>query len=58
MTLIGLLVVVVVICLIVYLLQRLPLPAPFNWIAPAIVILFLIVWLLEGLPGLGAHRLL
>lgn len=52
MTIIGLLFVIVIICAIVWLLQRLPIPAPFGWIIPAIVIVVLILFLLD-LLGVG-----
>lgn len=57
MTLIQLIVVIAIICLIVWLVQRLPIPAPFSWIVPAVVILLLILFLLDmlGIGGLGLH---
>lgn len=58
MSLITLLILVIVICLVVWLLTRNPLPQPYNWIITAAVVLILIVWLLSasGLsPGLRLH---
>lgn len=49
MSLVGLLVLVIILGLILYLVQLLPLPAPFKMIAQAIVILVAIVWLAEGI---------
>lgn len=59
MTLIGLLVVVIILGLIVYLVQLLPLPAPFKTVAMVLVILVAIVWLCEqaGFLGGGTLRL-
>ena len=47
MSLITLLVLIIVIGMLVYLVQLLPLPAPFKTIAMVIVILVCIVWLLN-----------
>ena len=56
MTLIQLLFVIAIICLIVWLLQRLPIPAPFSWIVPCVVILLLIFFLLNMLGvDVGLH---
>lgn len=49
--LISLLIAVLVLGLLVYLIQLLPLPDPFRTVAIAIVILIAIFWLLGYLPG-------
>ena len=52
MTLIGLLIAVIVIGLLLYLVQLLPLQPPFKTIAMIVIVLICIVWLLGGQPGL------
>lgn len=52
MSLLGLLIAVIVIGLLLYLVQLLPLQAPFKTIAMVLVVLIAIVWLLGGQPGL------
>jgi len=47
-SLVGLLIVVIVLGLLIYCVQLLPLPAPFKTIALVIVILIAIVWLLNA----------
>lgn len=49
--LISLLIAILVIGLLVYLIQLLPLPDPFKTIAVAIVIIICIFWLLGYFPG-------
>lgn len=53
MSLIGFLVLVIIIGLLVYLVQLLPLPPPFKTVAMVIVILVCIVWLLNSTGMLG-----
>lgn len=55
MTLLGLLVAVVVIGLLLYVVQALPLQPPFKTIALVIVVLIAIVWLVEGTGVLRLH---
>lgn len=55
--LVSLLIAVLVIGLLVYLIQILPLPQPFGMVAVAIVILIAIFWLVGYLPE-GRHPLL
>ncbi len=59
MTLLGLLVIIIVIGLIVWLVQQLPLAQPFKNIALVLVVVVCIIWLLSasGLGGLGNVRL-
>ena len=56
MTLIGLLVAVVVIGLVIYLIQVLPIGAPFKNIALVIAVLICLFWLLSA-SGIGGFRL-
>jgi hypothetical protein len=48
MSLIGLLILVIVVGLLLYLVQVLPLQAPFKTVALVLVVLIAIVWLLGG----------
>ncbi len=58
MTLVGLLIVVIVIGLLLYLVQILPIAQPMKTIAVVVVILIAIVWLLGGGgPVFGAWRI-
>lgn len=53
-----LLVVLIIVCLVIWLLTKNPLPQPWNWIVTAAAVIFLIIWLLSisGLaPGLRFH---
>lgn len=62
--LISLLVAVIVIGLLIYLVQMLPLPDPWKTIAVILVILIALIWLLgsvggglgTGWEGFGCHR--
>lgn len=51
MTLIGLLIFVIVIGLLLYLIQVLPIQPPFKTIAYVVLVIIAIVWLLGGLTG-------
>lgn len=53
--LISLLVAVIIIGLIVYLVQILPLPDPWGKIAIAIVVIIAILWLLQFVVGGGPY---
>jgi hypothetical protein len=54
--LISLLIAVLVIGLLIWLVQLLPLPDPFKTIAMVIVVIIAILWLLQSFaPGLGIH---
>lgn len=54
--LISLLIAVLVIGLLIWLIQMLPLPDPFKTIAMVIVVIIALLWLLQGFgPGLGVH---
>lgn len=52
MTIFGLIVLIVVICAIVYLIQYIQIPPPFNWVVPTLVVLVLIFFLFS-LLGVG-----
>lgn len=56
MTLMGLLVMVIVCGLLLWLVQQLPLPAPFGLIARVLIVLIAILYLLSGI-GFGSFRL-
>lgn len=61
--LVSLLIAVLVIGLLVWLVQMLPLPEPFKTIAIAIIIVICIIWLLTGFggyvtPGVHCGRLI
>ncbi len=49
MTLLGLLIAVIIIVMLFYVLQVVPLPQPAKWIVTVIVCLFVIIWLLSML---------
>jgi hypothetical protein len=51
MSLVGLLVVVIIIGLLLYLVQWLPLAQPFKVAAVVIIVLIGILWLLGAFPG-------
>lgn len=53
--LISLLIAILVIGLLVYLVQMLPIPDPFRTVAIVVVVLIAIIWLLESFGGFGAH---
>jgi len=50
MSLVGLLVVVIIIGLVLWLIQQLPLEQPFKTVALVLIVLIAIVWLLGGIP--------
>ncbi len=55
--LISLLILVIVVGLLIYLVQILPLPDPFRTVAMVLIVLVAIIWLLQGLPaGPLTHR--
>lgn len=56
--LVSLLIAILVIGLLVWLVQILPIPEPFRTVAIVVVVIIAIIWLLEGVSGagLGFHR--
>lgn len=48
MDLVSLLVIILVIGIALWALQRIPMPEPLNWVAPVILAIILIAWLLGG----------
>jgi hypothetical protein len=56
MDLISLLIVVIIVGLLVWLVQQLPLAAPFKTIAMVIIIVICIIWLLSMLGGVGGFH--
>lgn len=48
MDLVSLLILLIVIGLVLWAVQRIPMPEPLNWVVPVIVALVLIAWLLQG----------
>lgn len=56
--LVSLLIAILVIGLLVWLVQILPIPEPFRTVAIVVVVIIAIIWLLEGVggAGLGFHR--
>ena len=61
--LVSLLIAILVIGLLVWLVQMLPLPEPFKTVAVAIIIVVCIIWLLQGFggyvgPGVHCGRLI
>ncbi len=52
MDLVSLLILLIVIGLVLWAVQRIPMPEPLNWVVPVIVALVLIAWLLGGGHGL------
>lgn len=57
MSLIGLLVLVIILGLLIYIVQLIPLPPPFKTIAMIVVCLIAIVWLCESFGVLGGGTL-
>jgi hypothetical protein len=53
MSLIGVLVVVIIIGLLLWLVQQLPIAQPFKQIAMVVLIVICIIWLLSMLGGVG-----
>lgn len=52
MDIVSLLIMLLVIGLVLWAVQRIPMPEPMNWVIPVIVALIIIVWLLGGGHGL------
>jgi hypothetical protein len=57
MSLISLLVLVIILGLLIYVVQLLPLPPPFKTVAMVVVCLIAIVWLCESFGILGSGNL-
>lgn len=53
MDIVSLLIMLLVIGLVLWAVQRIPMPEPLNWVIPVIVALVLIAWLLGGGHGLA-----
>ncbi len=51
MSLISLLIVILVLGLLIYLVDLLPLPPPFKLAARIVIVLIAILWLLQGVGG-------
>ena len=54
--LITLLIAILVIGLLLYLVQMLPIPEPFRTAAIVVIIVICIIWLLSGMGGLNFHH--
>lgn len=55
MSLIGLLIFVIVVGLLLYLIQVLPIQPPFKTVAYVLLVIIAVIWLLGGLAGSPIH---